>query len=88
MYIITDYTRSKAKTAGLTVKLSKRKHKKLDVYDKDGKYLASIGDTRYKDYPTFLKTEGKTVAEERRRLYHLRHTKNTLGERLALLLLW
>ena len=87
MYLITQYTKDKARQAGLVVKPSKRKGKKVDVF-KDGTYLDSIGDIRYGDYPTFLKEKGSTFAEERRRLYHLRHTKNTPREKLASFLLW
>jgi hypothetical protein len=36
----------------------------------------------------YTKDKGSKYAEERRRLYHLRHTKHTLGEQLALYLLW
>jgi len=89
MYHITDYTYAKAKQYGYTVKPSKRAGKKLDVYDKTGKnYLISIGDTRYSDYPTFIKTHDKTYADERKRLYYARHTGSGLGERLAKMLLW
>ena len=49
--------------------------KKIDVYA--GKKLASIGSVGYKDYPTFLKEDGKAIAEERRRLYHIRHKKDS-----------
>jgi hypothetical protein len=87
MYQITEYSKKKAKELGVTIKPSTRKNKKIDVY-KDGKYIRSIGDVRYLDYPTYIKEEGKVKADERRRLYRLRHTKNTLGEKLALKLLW
>jgi len=87
MYEITSYTRARAKELGVVVKPSIRKGKKLDVF-KDGQYVDSVGALGYKDYPTYLATEGKEVAEERRRLYHLRHKKNTVGEQLALFLLW
>jgi len=87
MYVITDYTKRRAKELGLTVAVSKKRHKKLDVF-KDGELIASIGDTRYKDYPTFALEDGQEVANERRRLYRQRHTKNTLNELLALYLLW
>lgn len=87
MYVITPYTKEKAKQAGLTVQPSTRKGKKLDVF-KDGKYLDSIGALGYSDYSSYLEKEGKAYADERRRLYHLRHTKNTLGEQLAKWLLW
>lgn len=87
MYQITDYTRRRAKEIGVSVEPSKKKDKKLDVY-KDGKYLASIGAISFKDYPTYIKENGREYADERRRLYYLRHTKDTLGELLALYLLW
>ena len=87
MYTITSYTKQRAKEMSVEVRSSTRKNKKIDVY-KDGKYLDSIGDIRYGDYPTFIKEQGKAYADERRRLYHLRHTKNTLGEKLAKFLLW
>ena len=48
--------------------------KKIDVYA--GKKLASIGDTAYSDYPTYLQDKGKAFADERRRLYHIRHKKD------------
>lgn len=37
------------------------------------KKVASIGDINYPDYAYHMKTEGKTYADERRRLYRLRH---------------
>ena len=87
MYTILPYTKEKAKQLGVTVTPSTKKGKKLDVY-KNGKLIASIGAVGYKDYPTYLKEDGQAIANERRRLYRLRHTKNTLGEQLALNLLW
>jgi len=87
MYEITDYTKEKAKRAGLTVKPSSRKYKKIDVF-LQGQYLDSVGDTRYLDYPNYIKEKGKEYADERRRLYHQRHKKDTLGEQLARYLLW
>jgi len=87
MYLITDYTKRKARELGVEVRQSKNPKKKIDVY-KNGKKVGSIGQAGAKDYPTYLKEEGKTVADERRRLYHLRHPKNTLGEALAKYLLW
>ena len=86
-YQITDYTKQKARELGVEVKPSKKKEKKIDVY-KNGRFCGSIGQIGYKDYPTYLKEEGKEVADERRRLYHLRHPNNTLGEALAKYLLW
>jgi hypothetical protein len=87
MYQITDYTKQRAKKIGVDIKPSTRKHKKIDVYHQ-GEYIASIGDVRYSDFPTYLKEKGREYAEERRRLYHIRHTKGTLNELLSLYLLW
>lgn len=87
MYLISEYTKQKAKEIGVEVRPSKNPKKKIDVFQK-GEKIASIGQAGYKDYPTYLKEEGKAVAEERRRLYHLRHPKNTLNEALAKFLLW
>lgn len=96
-YQITAYTKKKAKELGVDVKPSTRKNKKLDVFAtsarpfkgfKNGEKVASIGDTRYLDYPTYQKRFGKEIADERRRLYHARHTRKTQGEKLAKHLLW
>lgn len=87
MYVITPYTRAKAKELGVTVTPSTKRHKKLDVF-RNGSLIASVGDTRYKDYPTYLKEKGKEYALERRRLYHLRHKGEGLAGQLAMELLW
>lgn len=87
MYVITDYTKQKAKELGVQIRPSNDPKKKIDVFQK-GEKIASIGQAGAKDYPTYLKQHGKEVADERRRLYHLRHPKNTLGEALAKFLLW
>ena len=87
MYHIRDYTKRRAEQLNLHVEPSHNPKKKMDVYH-DGKLIASVGDINYKDYPTYLEEDGRSKADERRRLYHLRHTKNTLNERLALYLLW
>ena len=66
---------SKARKIGVSVKASNNKNKKLDVFKK-GKKVASIGDTRYKDFLLYKKTEGTKKANQRRRLYKIRHNKN------------
>lgn len=86
-YIIKDYTKKQALKMGLEVKPSKHKGKKIDVY-MGGKFMYAIGALGMMDYPSYLEKEGKAKADERRRLYHLRHKKTTLGEQLALYLLW
>jgi len=87
MYDISKKTYTIAKRYGLVVVPSTRKNKKLDVY-KDDHFLASIGDDRYNDFHTYLKNNGKAFAEERRRLYYLRHKRETIKENLSKILLW
>jgi hypothetical protein len=87
MYTILPYTFAAAKKLGVIVKASTVKGKKIDVF-KDNKKIASIGSEGYSDYPHYLKTHGKEYADERRRLYRIRHTKDSIGEQMALKLLW
>ena len=75
MYTITEYSRDQAKKLGVTIKPSTNKGKKIDVFDKDGKKLASVGALGMGDYPTYMKTKGQAYADERRRLYRIRHGK-------------
>jgi hypothetical protein len=74
MYTITEYSRDQAKKLGVTIKPSTNKGKKIDVF-KDGKKLASVGALGMSDYPTYMKTKGQAYADERRRLYRIRHAK-------------
>lgn len=74
-YKITQYTKDQAKKLGVEVKSSSVKGKKIDVF-KNGKKIASVGASGYKDYPTYIKEKGKDYADERRRLYKKRHDKN------------
>jgi len=73
-YTITNYTKSRAKDIGVTVKPSKVKGKKLDVYKNDKK-VASVGAKGYGDYPTFVKTKGAPYAKSRQKAYKVRHEK-------------
>jgi hypothetical protein len=72
MYNITEYTKNRAKIIGVTVKPSTRKNKKIDVYYK-GKKIASVGDKRYKDFPTYIKEKGMEFANKKKYLYYKRH---------------
>ena len=74
-YKITNYTKQQAKKYGLTVKPSKKKGKKIDVF-KNGKKVASVGAIGYGDYPTYKRTKGKKYADQRRKLYKIRHQNN------------
>jgi hypothetical protein len=77
MYKISDYSKQKARELKVIIKVSKNTKKKIDVY-KNGEVIASIGAKGYKDYPTYLKENGKEYADQRKKLYKLRH-KNDLN---------
>jgi hypothetical protein len=87
MYEISPRTYKIAKQYGIEIEPSAKINKKIDVF-KDGKYIASIGDSRFKDFHLYLKENGKAYANERARLYYLRHKNASLREQLAKLLLW
>ena len=76
-YRIKAYTKNQAKKIGVTVKPSKVKGKKIDVFKK-GQKVASVGAIGYNDYPTYMELERKGkvpkgTANKRRRLYKIRH---------------
>jgi hypothetical protein len=76
MYKITEYTKEQAEKLDVEVKPSERKNKKIDIYDKrDGQYITSVGQKGYKDYPTYLKEDGKEYADKRRELFYKRFGK-------------
>jgi hypothetical protein len=72
-YQIKTYTFDQAMNYNVKVKPSKRLNYKIDVFSSSGKYLFSGGDINYSDYPTYIETHGNAYAEDRRRLYHIRH---------------
>jgi hypothetical protein len=74
-YQITQYTRDQARKLGVSVKHSTNPDKKIDVF-KNGEKIASVGAMGYGDYPTYMRTRGKEYADERRRLYKIRHTSD------------
>ena len=73
-YTITDYSKKQAKKLGVKIQPSNKKNKKIDIIFKNK--IISIGDSRYKDYGIFLKEEGKSIADEHRKAYKLRHNKD------------
>ena len=82
MYKIKNYSFKQAKKLNLTIKPSKSKGKKIDVY-KNGTFIGSIGAIGYNDYPTYLELEQKGkvkkgTAEQRRKLYKIRHQKTRI----------
>jgi len=90
VYKITLYSYEKAEENDLNIVPSKKKNKKIDVY-KNGEYIASIGDKRFYDYPTYLINNGKQYADIRKKLYYKRHNANSSkysADNLAKLILW
>ena len=75
MYNIKNYTKEKAKELNVKIKPSTNKKKKIDVF-KDGRKIASIGAIGYSDYPTYIESKGIKYADERRKLYKIRHNKD------------
>lgn len=75
MYRIKPYSFFQARKLGVQIRPSTRTGKKIDVF-KNGVKVATIGARGYFDYPTYAEKYGLRYANERRRLYHIRHAKN------------
>ncbi len=73
-YQIKPAQRSRASAIGVSIKPSKVKGKKLDVFKGDKK-VASIGALGMGDFETFKKTKGLEFANKRRKAYKSRHQK-------------
>ena len=73
MYQITKRQRENAKKLGVVIKPSTNLKKKIDVFDLKGNKLASIGAAGYNDYDIYIAKFGLNFANERRRLYKVRH---------------
>jgi len=71
-YKILPYSFQQAYKLGVKIKPSTKKDKKIDVF-KNNKLISTIGQVGYKDYPTYIKEEGKSFADKRRYLYKARH---------------
>lgn len=77
MYQILQYTKDRARDLGVVVLPSKVGVHKLDIFDPKMKlYIGSVGDVRYSDYPHYIESHGKQYADQRRRLYKIRHEAN------------
>jgi hypothetical protein len=88
MYDITSRSKKIAKENNLIIKPSDDGKHKIDVYDKKG-FITSIGATGYDDYNTYLNTKTKEYADNRKRLYNIRHKNdNNIKGKLAKLILW
>jgi hypothetical protein len=75
-YRIKSYSKQRAEKLGVIIKPSTVQGKKIDVFNKKGEKLASIGALGYGDYPTFMAEEGKEYADGRRKAYKMRHEKD------------
>ena len=75
VYTITKYTLKRAKQLGIMVKPSQNKTKKIDVF-KENKKIASVGAYGMNDYPTYIINNGLAYANNRRRLYKIRHNSD------------
>jgi hypothetical protein len=75
MYHITNYTKQKAKELNVIVKPSSNKNKKIDVF-KDNIKIASIGSIKHLDYPSHIIKNGLEFANQRRKFYRIRHSKD------------
>ena len=80
MYDILPYTYKKAKDLGVLIFPSDNPRYKLEIYDDNGLFLFYGGSPKYSDYPHYIKSHGKKYADERRRLYHIRHAKEIADE--------
>jgi hypothetical protein len=61
-----------AQKLGVMIVPSSNLRKKLDVY-RNGRKISEIGAIGYLDYDGYIRKEGLTFANERRRLYKIRH---------------
>ena len=75
MYDITQYSKDQAEKLGVRIRPSHNPKKKINVYDWNGQFITSIGQRGAGDYPTYIQTKGHKYAENRRRLYRIRHNK-------------
>jgi len=75
-YSISKYSYQQAKKLGVTIKPSEVKDKKIDVFNKKGEKIASIGYLGMNDYPTWIRKMGKEFADRRRKAYKSRHEKD------------
>ena len=75
MYDILPYSYKQAKKLGVEIFPSYNPKYKIEIYDKDGLFMFYGGDPNYSDYPHYIQSHGKMYADNRRRLYHIRHGK-------------
>jgi hypothetical protein len=77
LYKIKQYSYDQASRLDVTIKPSSKANYKIDVFNKsDDKYITSVGDKRYSDFPSYAELNGIEYANKRRALYHARHMRN------------
>jgi hypothetical protein len=79
MYKIKDYSYKQADRLGVEIRPSANLKKKIDVFNKKGDKIASIGAKGYGDYPSYLE-KNKKLAEQKREGYKARF-KNSASVR-------
>jgi hypothetical protein len=77
MYHIHFYSYIQADRLGVNIFPSRNPKYKIDVY-KAGRFLHSIGDSRYLDFPSYEEKYGRKYAMFRRKLYKIRHARDRL----------
>ena len=75
-YKIKNYSYDQAAKFKVVIVPSTNPKYKIDILSRNGDLISSIGAKNYSDYPTYIETHGQKYADERRRLYHLRHKKD------------
>jgi hypothetical protein len=80
LYDIKPYSYKQAEKLGVKIAPSTNPKKKIDVFDYNKQYILSIGAKGYGDYPTYIAEKGKEYADNRRRLYKIRHEKDRTKE--------
>ena len=75
LYKIKPYSFEQAKILNVEIKPSRFAHKKIDVFKK-GELIASIGDSSYLDYPSYILERGQVYADQKRKAYKKRHEKD------------
>jgi hypothetical protein len=78
VYKILKGTYKRAKELGVKIFPSDNPKKKIEVYDWNGVFITYIGDAKYLDFHYYMEMEKQGLlpegyAEDRKRLYHLRH---------------
>jgi len=80
-YKVKKYQEHMAKKNNVEIKSSNKKNKKVDVFDKQGNLLASIGGVYpngkfYNDFATYIEDIGLVKAKLKRNAYLKRHSKD------------